>query len=314
LDPSLQLPEKVRRKAASLGELGHAWLANLPRYITEVEHGWAIQVGQPARRGTEAFVAEARTIDGQDVVLKIVIPGIDPNRQELRVLRAAMGRGYAKLIRADDTENTMLLERLGAQLHKLGLPVDRQLEMICATLREAWMPLPEGQTFTTGAERATELAEIIASSWNALGRPCSERTIDVALTYAEGRRRAFDPAQSMLVHGDAHQWNTLSAPGTITGFKFIDPDGAFAERAFDLAIAMREWGNVMPNGDPLLLGRDRCRLLAGLTGVEEQPIWEWSLIQCVANGLLLKQIGLDEPAAVELRMADAWAAAGRLRP
>jgi len=308
LDPSLELPDKVRRKAASLGDLGRAWLANLPRYIAEVEHRWAIKVGQPARRGTEAFVAEARTMDGQDVVLKIVIPGIDPTRQELRTLRAAMGRGYAKLIRADDTENTMLLERLGAQLHELGLPADRQIEMICATLQEAWMPLPKGQTFTTGAERATELAEIIGSSWNALGKPCSERTIDVALTYAERRRRAFDPAQSVLVHGDAHQWNTLSAPGSTTGFKFIDPDGAFAERAFDLAIPMREWGNVMPNGDPLHLGRDRCRLLAEFTGVEEQPIWEWSVIQCVSNGLLLNQIGFAEPAAVEFAMADVWAA------
>ena len=75
-----------------------------------------------------------------------------------------------------------------------------------------------------------------SSLWAPLGRPCSERAVDIALTYAERRRRAFDPAQSVLVHGDAHQWNTLSAPGSRTGFKLIDPDGAFAERAFDLAI------------------------------------------------------------------------------
>ena len=313
MDPPLEIPDKVRRKAASLGEPGRAWLADLPRSVAEIERRWAVKIGAPSRRGTEAFVAEAWTIDGQDVVLKIVMPGIDPTRQELRTLRAAMGRGYANLIRADDTENTMLLERLGIQLHALDLPADRQIEMICATLHEAWMPLPEGQSFTTGAERATELAAIIDAGWGALGKPCAERTIDVALTYAARRRRAFDPAQSVLVHGDAHQWNTLSAPGSTTGFKFIDPDGAFAERAFDLAIPMREWGNVMPSGNPLHLGRDRCRLLAELTGVEQQPIWEWSVIQCVSNGLLLAQIGFAEPAAVEFAMADAWAAGG-LRP
>jgi streptomycin 6-kinase len=313
LDPSLDLPDKVRRKAASLGETGCAWLADLPQYITEIERRWALKVGAPSRRGTEAFVAEARTIDGQDVVLKIVIPDIDPTRQELRTLRAAMGRGYAKLIRADDVGNTMLLERLGAQLHALELPAEREIEMVCATLREAWMPVPEGQSFTTGAERATELGAIIDTSWAALGKPCAERTIDVALTYAERRRRAFDPAQSVLAHGDAHQWNTLGTPGSSTGFKFIDPDGAFAERAFDLAIPMREWGNAMPSGDPLHLGRDRCRLLSDLTGVAQQPIWEWGLIQCVANGFLLTEIGFVEPAVVELAMADAWAAGG-LRP
>jgi streptomycin 6-kinase len=232
-----------------MGEIGCAWLADLPRQIAEFARRWAITVGQPARRGSEAFGAEAQTLDGQDVVLKIVIPGIDPTRQEMRTLRAAMGRGYAKLIRADEAQNTMLLERLGVQLHELGLSADGQIETICTTLREAWIQLPEGQSFATGAEKATELGQIIESSWNALGRPCFERTIELALNYAERRRLAFDPARSVLAHGDAHAWNTLRAPGSTTGFKFVDPDGAFAERAFDLAIPMREWGRVLPQGD-----------------------------------------------------------------
>ena len=87
-----QLPEKVRRKAAPLGEPGLAWLAGLPAYIAEIERRWSIKVGQPFRRRTEAFVAEAQTLDGQDVVLKITIAGIDPTRQELR----GAGQGLCK--------------------------------------------------------------------------------------------------------------------------------------------------------------------------------------------------------------------------
>ena len=302
------LPEKVERKVASLGKVGRAWLADLPRHIAEIERNWAIEIGKPSGRGSEAFVAAARTRGGQEVVLKIGIPGVDPTRQELRTLRAAEGRGYAKLVRTDEVENTMLMERLGSQLHELGFAAHRQIEIICATLRAAWMPLPSGQTFVTGAEKAIELGQIIEANWNALGKPCAERTIDLALAYAESRRRAFDPGRSVLAHGDAHQWNILSAPGSTTGFKFVDPDGAFAERAFDLAIPMREWGRAMPSGDRLQLGRQRCRLLAELTGVEHQPIWEWSVLQCVSNGLLLMQIGMHEPAAVSLAMADAWVA------
>lgn len=125
----------------------------------------------------------------------------------------------------------------------------------------------------------------------------------------------FDPAQCVLVHGDAHEWNTMRAPGSTMGFKFVEPDGGFAERAFDLAIPMREWGSVIPGGDLLQLGCHRCNLLSEFTGVECQPIWEWALIQCVSNGLLLRQIGLDGPTAVEFAMADAWAAGGdRTRP
>jgi streptomycin 6-kinase len=303
----LQVPQKVRRKAASLGESGRAWLNGLPRIVGELEREWRIAVGQAFRGGTEAFAAAARLADGRDAVLKIAIPGLDSDHREARVLRAAGGRGYARLIAADETRNAMLLERLGVQLHALGLSGDAQLEQICATLREAWMALPEGEIFTTGAEKAAGLARFIEWGWNAQGKPCAERTVALALDYAGRRRRAFDPAESVLVHGDAHAWNTLRAAGG-SGYKFIDPDGVFAERAFDLAIPMREWGSAMPAGDPVRLGRDRCRLLAGLTGVAEQPVWEWGLIQCVANGLALTEIGFADAAAVEFGMADAWAA------
>jgi streptomycin 6-kinase len=308
-DP-LEIPEKVCRNAALMGDTGRAWLADLPEQIVELESRWAIKVGQPVRRGSEAFVAEARTSDGLDVIVKIVVPGIDQARQELRILRTAQGAGYAKLIRSDEVNNAMLLEKLGQPLHEFHLPEDGQIQIICATLRDAWMPPPEGHSLATGADKAVELSRIISLHWNSLGRPCSERAIELALSYAERRRRAFDPARSVLVHGDAHEWNTLRAPGSATGFKFVDPDGAFAERAFDLAIPMREWGNVIPQGNLVQRGRRRCDHLTKLTGIAPQPIWEWGLIQCVSNGLLLHRIGLDELASVELAMADAWAASG----
>jgi streptomycin 6-kinase len=306
----LVIPQKVRSKAASFGDVGITWLAELPQVILDFQHRWEIQIGQPYPNGTEAFVASARTIAGEESVIKIVMPGIDPARQEIRVLRAADGKGYARLLRADEDQNVLLIEKLGAQLHELRLSEDQQLNIICATLRQAWIPCSEPPPFATGADKAAEFAQIIESNWSALGRPCSERTVELALHYAEQRRRAFDPATSVLVHGDAHQWNTLCAPGSATGFKFIDPDGAYAERAFDLAIPMREWGSVVPSGDLLELGRRRCRTLAQFSGVDENAIWQWGLIQCVWNGMLLLHIGADDSAAVEFRMADAWAGEG----
>ncbi len=303
---ALEIPDKVRRNAAAFGASGLDWLAQLPERIAEIERRWAIQVHRPYANGTEALVAPVSTNDGREAVLKIVMPGIDPARQEIRTLRAANGKGYAKLVRADDEANIMLIEKLGSQLYEPRLGEHRQLKIICDTLREAWMPSAPGP-FATGAEKAAEFAQSIESNWIALGRPCPERTAELALLYAHRRQRAFEPAASVVVHGDAHQWNTLSAPDSPTGFKFIDPDGALAERAFDLAISMREWGSVIPDGDLLQLGRRRCRMLAEFSGVEERSIWEWGYVQCVWNGLLLLRIGVQDSAAVEFAMADAWA-------
>jgi streptomycin 6-kinase len=85
----------------------------------------------------------------------------------------------------------------------------------------------------------------------------------------------------------------------------VDPDGAFAERAL-ISRSDARVGSVIPEKISSLAGA-RCRLLAQLTGVDEQPIWEWSLLQCISNGLLLLKIGLDAPAIVEFAMADALA-------
>lgn len=114
----------------------------------------------------------------------------------------------------------------------------------------------------------------------------------------------------MLAHGDAHPWNTLLVPNDAPRrFKFVDPDGLFIERAYDLAIMMREWTSELCAGDPLVLGSRRCRRIAELTGVDPEPIWQWGFIECTSTGLLCLKIGY-EGAHQMLAVADAWASGG----
>jgi streptomycin 6-kinase len=80
----------------------------------------------------------------------------------------------------------------------------------------------------------------------------------MALSFAEVRRRAFDPETALLTHGDPHACNTLAVPGGgARRFKFVDPGGLFIERAYDLGILLREWGAELLAGDPVVLGRRR---------------------------------------------------------
>jgi len=71
---------------------------------------------------------------------------------------------------------------------------------------------------------------------------------------------------------------------------------------------MREWGPELLAGDPLALGRRRCELLAELTGVAPEPIWQWGFIERTSSGLLLREPGLDDPAREFLSIAEAWTA------
>lgn len=159
----------------------------------------------------------------------------------------------------------------------------------------------------TGKEKAESLANFIEESWLDLGRPCPAQTIKAALRCADDRRRAFDPHSAVLSHGDCHPWNTLRVAGRGPDrFKFIDPDGLYIERAYDLGILMREWTSELLASDPRALGERRCRRLSDLTGVAPEPIWRWGLIERVSTGLLCLRIGL--PGAGDmLTVAEAWA-------
>src|SRR5262249_28590520 len=138
-----------------------------------------------------------------------------------------------------------------------------------------------------------------------LGRPCNERTIGLALRYATERAAAFDRSTAVLVHGDAHSWNTLEAGDG--RFKLIDPEGLISEPAHDLAIPMRELNEELLAGDTAALGHARARRLSNLTGVEVEPIWQWGFIERVSTGLFLMQ--LDSSSGHDfLAIADAWSA------
>jgi len=115
----------------------------------------------------------------------------------------------------------------------------------------------------------------------------------------------------VLVHGEAHNVNTLESlseeHARAAPFKFIDPDGLWAERAYNLGILMREWTDEFLTGADGVAGQERCAYLSSLTGVDRQAIWQWGMIERVSTGLLALQVGWTEVGADMLRVADAWA-------
>jgi streptomycin 6-kinase len=305
--PSFSIPEPVRLKAIAAGVAGEAWLAGLDRAVAELATAWGLTLGPTLAGGTEALVLEATMADGRAAVLKLLPSGAAAGAGELETLFSARGRGYAAVYAVDAGRGAVLLERLGPPLATLGLAVDLQIAHLCTTLAEAWaVPLPEAGLMN-GLEKAHRLRTFIATTWRALGQPCPADVIDTALRYADVRARSFDPRRAVLAHGDAHPWNALLIPQSHPQrFKLIDPDGLIIERAYDLGILMREWTDALLAGDPLQLGRQRCRHLAELTGMEAEPIWQWGFIERVSTGLLFLQVGL--PGGHEmLTVAQRWA-------
>ena len=292
----LEIPAVVREKAAAVG--AQAWLDDLPALVSAIELDWQIVVGPVYRDSTEAVVAEATCADDTPAVLKLLVPrDRDAAAHEATVLRLAAGEGCPRLLREDVTRGALLLERLGRSLHELRLPARRRHEILVSAAARIWRPAAECG-LPSGADKARWLAEFIASMWEELDRPCSERAVEHALACARRRSDAHRDETAVLVHGDVHEWNALESAG---GFKLVDPDGLLAEAEYDLGIIMRE--------DPLEGDlHERARRLANRTGLDVIAIWEWGVVERVSTGLLGTRVGLQPIAGHMLAAADQLAA------
>lgn len=304
-----ELPNPVRMRALSLGEEGRQWLAALDDFVRQLAGQWQIEIGAVLSGGSESLVALAQLADGRESVLKIGLPGSSDLVTEAKVLRLAAGQGYAALIEHDADHNAMLVERLGSRLSSKVHSTEGRIRAICNTLQEAWIPLDSAHGLMTGAQKAAWLATFINEKWRFLGYPCDKETVERALAFAEERADAYSPANSVLVHGDAHAENTLLAAGVVNHeetprYKFIDPDGLFAEKACDLAAIMRDWSHELVVGETLRLCQERCDLLAELTGVDAHAIWQWGFVERVSTGLVLLEIGLKSEGLEILAVAD----------
>jgi streptomycin 6-kinase len=298
-----EIPDLLQHRAGLLGASGKRWLSNLRRLLTEIEETWGVTIREQLSGGTEALIFLVRR-DAEDLVLKLGLPG--STGREAAALRIAGGRGYAALVSYDADRDALLLERLGRNLSESDATVSRKIEIICETLTLAWWPLDTPGDLTTGAQKARDQSEFIRAHWQACSHDADPAVLDRALEYAGSREQAYDPSTSCLIHGDAHVWNTLQILDDPGQFKFVDPDGLFAERALDLAISMREWRSELLAGDTLAEGQSRCELLSRLTGVDGQAIWEWAFVEHVASGLLHEQLGDRSAARQHLSIAGHW--------
>jgi len=296
----VDVPQLVRERAVAAGDVGRRWLGALGEVVADLRRVWELELGAVYRGGTAGYVVAGRDRSGRDVVLKVAMPIDDEEvagfARSVAVHRLADGRGCARLLAHDDTRSAMLLERLGPNLDELGLPLDDLLEVVAATLRSFWRPVDRRVSLPTGADKGAWLAALIVATWQQLGRACSRTVIDRAVGYCDERAAAFDWSTAVLVHGDAHGWNTVASGDG--GYKFVDPEGVWSEPEQDLGVAMREYNVPLLAGDTSRLVRERAESLASWCDVDAEAVWQWGYIERVSTGLLSLRDFADDTEAM----------------
>ncbi len=276
------------------------WVNNLDQTVYALAQKWELTLGEVLKGGTASLIIEATGKDGKQAVLKIALPGNSIYTEAL-VLNATNGNGYVSLYDVDFEREAMLLEKLGAPLSGTLKTIDEHIVILCETLKKSWVK-PHLLNLPTAIHKALEMKEIIQEKWKGLNQPFSQKSLDLAMEYVELRTNAFDLDNCVLTHGDAHGFNILETHnGT---YKFVDPDGVIAEKAYDLICIMRDWSDDLLAGNPLEELRKRCSWLAELTGADEDAIWQWGYLGRLVIGLTLLELGKEKEGRKTLKVSD----------
>lgn len=304
----ISLPDRVRQRVLESGEVGKSWIANLDSVVNSLSNEWQLKVKEVLKGGSESLVLKVTLEDSSKAVLKIGLPPDCDCMNEAKVYTLANGCGYPKLLKQSSKHNAILIEQLGESLGESSvtsnLNYSEQIKIICETLKQAWIPLDTAHGLMTGKEKALSLASFIENTWQDFQDVCTISTKSLALDYVTEREAAHKSENCVLVHGDAHSFNTLKAE---QGYKFVDPDGLFAEPEFDLAIPMREGNAELLAGSAtqtIELAQKRCEYLAFLTNTNAKAIWQWGFMERVSTGLFLLQLGFKDEGLATLEVAN----------
>ena len=270
-----------RRRIASFGEDGRRWLEDLPELLDRCSVRWRLQIGPPVDSLTYNYVAAAEMEDGRHIMLKLGVPRAELTR-EILALQNYKGRGSVRLIDADASAGVLLLERLspGSMLSEFGWKRDPEATRIAArVMKKLWRPVSTDHPFKTVAEWALGFKRLRDRFQGGTGPFPPGLVVEAEEIY---RRYLADSKQSVLLHGDLHHYNILSAGRE--PWLAIDPKGIVGDPAYDAGALLRnpiysmlEWP------DLTAIQSMRLDILAEELNLARRRLQEWAVAQAVLS-------------------------------
>jgi streptomycin 6-kinase len=255
---------------------GAGWLNRLPEIVARCEERWTLRVGPPFPALSYNYAAPATRADGTAAVLKLSFPDAG-FRAEAEALRLFDGCGAVRLLELDLDRGAMLLERLEPGLPLTTVDNDDEATSIAAdVLGQLWRPVPPEHAFPTVADWAHGLTRLW---WNygggtgPLPAPLIERA---EALFAE---LLTSQAEPVLLHGDLHHLNVLSA--SREPWLAIDPKGVVGEPAYDVGALLRNPAELLDTPRPGKTLERRLDQLSEQLGLDRARVARWGMSQAV---------------------------------
>lgn len=256
------------------GDSGVEWLRRLPDTIAECERRWSLTVLPPFPELSYSYVAPAVRADGSDAVLKLWVPHPEFTN-EIDALRHFDGRGCVAVIEADPNVGSILMERLTPGTMLATLDDDQEATSIAAGLMKFLRrPAPSGHRLPTLAEGMQGLGRLRASFDGPHG-PLPLRLLERAeAAFAELDGTEATP---ILLHGDLHQYNILTAERA--PWLAIDPKGVVGAPEYEVCQYL---GNrLFDRPEPERVLARRIDQFSDELGFDRQRVVGWAMVHGV---------------------------------
>ena len=255
-----------------------AWTSQLPQITADLARRWSLRLGTPFQSGPASWVAAARTVAGERVVLKAGWLH-EESLHEADGLRAWAGDGTVRLLDSDTAGATsaLLLEACepGTEL-AAALPEDERDVVIAGLLRRLWIEPPAGHPFRPLSEMCDDwAASFVRDSAAASTRGQDQLDPGIARAGLDLFRELPGTAgHAVLLCTDLHHHNVLAA--TREPWLVIDPKPYLGDPCYDVLQHMLNF--------PARLAADPAGFaarMAALLDLDPERVRLWLFARCV---------------------------------
>jgi streptomycin 6-kinase len=250
------------------------WLERVPDLVTECVEQWGLRLGEPYEAGAAGYTIRADLADGTPVVLKLIYPHREADR-EAEALKVWNGDGAIRLLAHDEKRWAMLMERCEPGTLLARIDVDAALDVLTGLLPRLWKRV--GEPFRPLADEAAWWVDYLPDEWERAGQPFERRLLDEAIDALQGL--AGSQGEQVLLHQDLHGDNVLAAQRE--PWLVIDPKPLVGEREFSVAPIVRDSEFGHSRRDVL----HRFDRLTSELGLDRERARGWTIGQTVAWAL-----------------------------
>jgi streptomycin 6-kinase len=282
---------------------GHAtgvddWLAGLSGLTTALVERWELELGRPFAGRSLGYTVAATRAGTDPVVLRITYPdGWFP--EEVAALVHWDGDGAVELI-DHDPRGAMLLERAvpGVDLRD-GVDEGTAMMLAADVLERLWIAGPA--EITRVADEVGRWAATFRDRNDALGAPVPRELADEAVASME--ELIASPREELLLHGDLHLGNVLSAERE--PWLAIGPKPLVGDREFDVTALIRDGAEeLIGDADAGTRLQRRFDALTERLSCDRERSRAWSVAVTTDHALTCSEDGLHDVGARHLALAE----------